>query len=803
MNDGDAMHSSQTRRAGAIETARYSVAGLEAPADIRVDRWGVPHIKASSRNDAFFVQGFNAARDRLWQIDIWRKRGLGQLAADFGPGYLAQDRAARLFLYRGDMATEWKSYGVSDAKETVERFVAGINAFIDLTEHDATLLSPEFALTGARPARWEAADVVRIRSHAMVRNLEFEYGRARVLGQHGTLAQDVARRWVDLGHKPIVPDDVDFSAIGDDALESFFLAIAPVTFSKERLAAALADVDRWGVTDELGEIISASRDEGSNNWALAASRSATGRPILASDPHRAYLMPSLRYVAHLRAPGLDVIGAGEPALPGISIGHNDKAAFGLTIFPIDQEDLYVYRINPDDPECYAYGDGFERMRTVEERVAVKGHPDQTLRLKFTRHGPVVHEDRARNLAYAVRTVWLEPGSAPYLSSLGYQDASSVEAFEQALQSWAVPSTNQVYADVSGKIAWMPASKSPVRRNWDGMLPVPGDGRYEWEGFHSQKEFPREIAPAHGYVASANEMNLPPGPAQRLNMGYEFTDPFRAQRVREVLDAKPLHTLDESGKLQCDDLSIPARRICAHLTGLTSPDTDAAFGLAMLQGWDHRLADDSAAALLFEVWWMRHLKPGLLDLVSTDPKVRPLLSPGDHTTLLTWLDELTPVFGERRQAKRAEVLLATLAKAVPDCRRRYGDDHRTWQWSGWHHGYFEHPLANVYPDTLRDVGPLRQGGAAMTVMSNGYRMSDGRAITGASFRMVVDVGQWDNSLFVNAPGQSGDVRSQHYDDHGKLWSERKYVPLVYSEDAIARETHLHILLEPAISRKRPS
>lgn len=793
---------SQKHRAGSSGTVRYQTTGLEASAEIRVDRWGVPHIKAASRSDAFFVQGFNAARDRLWQIDIWRKRGLGLLAADFGPGYLAQDRAARLFVYRGDMETEWKSYGVDDAKETVGRFVAGINAFVELTEQDSSLLPPEFALTGAKPGRWEAADVVRIRSHAMVRNLEFEFGRARVLG-HGTLADDRARRWVDLGHTPVVPEGVNFADIGEDVLEDFFLAIAPVTFNKERLAATLDEVKRWAVTDELGEIIAASRAEGSNNWVIAASRSETGRPILASDPHRAYLLPALRYVAHLRAPGLDVIGAGEPALPGISIGHNGKAAFGLTIFPIDQEDLYVYETNPDDPDLYRYGDDWERMRIVEERVAVKGVADQTVTLKFTRHGPIVYEDRARHKAYGVRTVWLEPGSAPYLSSLGYQDVASVEAFEQALQSWSVPSVNQVYADTTGRIAWMPASKSPIRPNWDGMLPVPGDGRYEWDGFHSRKEFPQEIDPARGYVASANEMNLPPGPAQDLNIGYEFTEPFRAQRVREVLDSKPMHGFDEQRTLQCDDLSIPARRICKLLTGLQSVDADTAFGLSLLQRWDHHLADTSAAALLFEVWWMRFLKPALLDLVSTDPKVRPLLAPGDHVTLLDWLENLAPVFGPAPEAKRTERLLSTLSLAVKDCRKRFGDDHGQWRWSGWHHGYFQHPLANVYPDALHDVGPLPQGGSAMTVMSSGYRMSDGRAITGASFRMVVDVGAWDNSVFVNAPGQSGDVRSSHYADHGSLWSQRDYVPLIYSEEAIARETRLHIMLEPGAAKDRPA
>jgi penicillin amidase len=793
MNDGGT-NSSKTNRAGKAETRHHALRGLEAAAEIRVDRWGVPHIKAASRSDAFFVQGFNAARDRLWQIDIWRKRGLGQLAADFGPGYLAQDRAARLFLYRGDMIAEWNAYGVNDAKETAERFAAGVNAFIDLSERDPALLSPEFALSGTKPARWDAADVVRIRSHARVRNLEVEVPRARVLA-HGTLEQDLARRAVDLGHTPFVPNDVDFAAIGDDVLDVYFLATAPATFSKERLAATLADVDKWSATDDLGDIVANERHEGSNNWAIAPSHTETGRPILASDPHRAYLNPSLRYVAHLRAPGLDVIGAGEPAQPGISIGHNDKAAFSLTIFPIDQEDLYVYRTKPGDPHLYAYGDGFERMEIVEERVPVKGHPDQTATLKFTRHGPVVYEDRERNLAYAIRTVWTEPGGAPYLSCLGYQGATSLAAFEQALQSWSVPSTNQIYTDVTGTIAWMPACKAPIRKGYDGMTPVPGDGRYEWTGFHSQKDFPREIAPSHGYVTTSNEMNLPPGPAQSLNIGYEFADPSRAQRVREVLGSKQVHTLDESCKLQCDDLSIPARRICAHLAQLSSTDKDAAFGLSMLQGWDHHLADDSAAALLFEVWWMRHLKPTLLDLVSTDPNLRPLLAPGDQATLMGWLEELAPIFGANPKARRDQVLLTTLGKAVADCRRRHGDDHSQWKWSGWHHGYFEHPLTNVFPEKLRDVGPLRQGGSVLTVMSNGYRMSDGRCITGASFRMVVDVGAWDNSKFVNAPGQSGDVRSKHYDDHGSLWSERDYVPLIFSEEAIARETELHILLEP--------
>ncbi len=434
----------------------HHVPGLEQPAEIVIDRWGVAHIRALTRHDVFFVQGWQAARDRLWQLDIWRKRGLGMLAADFGPGFLAQDRASRLFLYRGDMDREWAAYGTGETRDITEAFAAGINAWIALTEAKPALLAPEFAATATRPAQWDAADVVRVRSHGRTRNVLSEVARAQVLAR-SDMATDLARRSIEPPWSPVMPEGIDLGTIPPDVLDVFKLATNRVDFSAERLAAASADAWRWSKVTDLGDVY----EQGSNNWAVAGGRTDTGRPILASDPHREHSLPSLRSIVHLTGPGIDAIGAGEPALPGVSLGHNGHAAFGLTIFPMDQEDLYVYETHPDDPCRYRYEGGWEAMRVERETIDVKGAEAQTVELKFTRHGPVVYEDHAGRRAFAVRTVWTEPGTSPYLASLGYLAAKTPEEFAGALAHWGAPSVNQVYADISGNIAWFAAGMAPM------------------------------------------------------------------------------------------------------------------------------------------------------------------------------------------------------------------------------------------------------------------------------------------------------------------------------------------------------
>src|SRR5258708_4625078 len=268
------------------------------------------------------------------------------------------------------------------------------------------------------------------------------------------------------------------------------LATEPASFAKGQVATAPIDA------------------EGSNNWAISPSHSTTGRAILASDPHRVHDMPSLRYIAHLSAPGLNVIGAAEPSVPGVSLGHNDTIAFGLTIFPVDQEDLYVYELDPADPLRYRYGPGWERFNVTSERLRVRGRKPVTVDLLFSRHGPILHVDRSRNRAYGLRTVWLEPGTAPYYASVDYLAAKDWDRFVGAIARWGSPSANLVYADTKGEIGWVTGGFVPVRPNWDGLMPVPGDGRYEWQGFMAHGHHPREHNPKRGWVGSANQMNLP-------------------------------------------------------------------------------------------------------------------------------------------------------------------------------------------------------------------------------------------------------------------------------------------------------
>lgn len=414
-----------------LETLR--VPGLRAAAEIRVDRWGVPHIYARSEADLFFVQGFNAARDRLFQIDLWRRRGLGQLSEVFGPGFLEQDRAARLFLYRGDMDREWRIYSAHatrEAEPVAQRFVDGINAYVDWLVKNPASLPWEFKQLDYRPAKWSAEDVVRIRSHGLTRNVISEVARANTLCKTNDVDADQVRFGLTNDWKAQVPDGLD-PCLPADVLKVFQLATQDVTVPRNVLK--LAEVPQ-----AVAVLQEESAPEGSNSWVIAPPKSATGRAILANDPHRAYSAPSLRYLVHLSAPGLDVIGAGEPALPGVSLGHNGTIAFGLTIFNIDQEDLYVYELNPADSTQYKYKDGWETFRVIREVIPVRGGASKQVELTFTRHGPVVYVDAEKRRAYAVRSGWLETGMSPYFGSVDYMRAKDFKTFQASLVNWGAP-----------------------------------------------------------------------------------------------------------------------------------------------------------------------------------------------------------------------------------------------------------------------------------------------------------------------------------------------------------------------------
>jgi penicillin G amidase len=774
-----------------VPTTTYHVNGLSAPAEILVDVFGVPHLYANSLYEVFFVQGFNAARDRLWQIDTWRRRGLGRMAEVFGEAFVEQDRAARLFLFRGDMYREWLSYG-SDSKQVAEAYVAGVNAFIDLLERRPELMPFEFKTLGYAPERWHPADVVRIRSHGLVRNVEDEAKRARVACV-ADLETDLMRQGLEPAWTPQVPAGLDLCAVPEDVLKDYDLATATVDLSPEKLRGEAPD-ERGDAGDGVDP-----RSLGSNNWAIAADRTTTGRPILANDPHRSHSVPSLRYIAHLVAPELDVIGAGEPALPGISIGHNDRIAFGLTIFSIDQEDLYVYETNPEVADEYRYQGRWEPMEVVEETVAVEGGESREVTLKFTRHGPVVYEDKENNRAFAVRAAWLEPGMAPYFGSVDYMRARNLDEFLAAMNRWGAPSENQVFADTAGDIAWVPGGLTPLRPNWDGLLPVPGDGSYEWSGFLTQDRLPREINPERGWVATANQMNLPDDyPYQELKLGFEWTAPYRYNRIAEVLSKSKVHSIADSIALQTDVKTWPAVELLPVAAELKPEDERATQALELLADWDGRLTTESAAAAIFEVWLMKHLSQAVVQATVPEAVVD-IVETGDIKTIIDLLKSPDGRLGDQPALARDRIMLESLDAALRELEERLGPDMQTWAWGDLHHALFEHDLADFLEGRERamaNVGPLPKGGSGYTVNNANYRPSDFRVTSGASWRMVIDVGNWDNSWAVSAPGQSGDPTNTHYRDLFAYWADERYVPLAYSRERVESLTHERIVLQPA-------
>ncbi|MBM7809017.1 penicillin amidase [Geodermatophilus bullaregiensis] len=775
----------------APDRTSFVLPGLTAPAEVVVDRWGVPHVYAATSDDAFRVQGFTAARDRLWQIDLWRRRGLGQLAEVLGPEHVDRDRAARLFLFRGDAQRDWAAYG-PDTEGAATAFVAGVNAFVQLTREDPALLPAEFRQLGYRPALWDPSDVTRIRSHGLFANLREEVARALTLRDHPAAVEDLRRKREP--PRPLaVPEGLDLGLIPDDVLAVYDLATLPPVFG-----APSPDAARGSVLPE-----------GSNNWVLSGARTATGRPLLANDPHRAAAaLPGLRYLVHLSAPGLDVIGAGEPALPGISIGHNGRVAFGLTIFPVDQEDLYVYATDPEDPLRYRYGDGWEAMRVERETIAVRDGEPVEVELLFTRHGPVIRTDPATGTAFAVRAAWLGPGMAPYLGSIEYLRARDGNAFRAAMGRWGAPPENQVYADTGGTIGWTAGGRTPRRPNWDGTLPVPGDGRYEWAGFLDADELPASVDPPSGSIATANEMNLPADfPAER-HVSYDWSAPYRRQRIDEVLAATPAATPQDAVALQVDVLSVPARRILTRVRALPLPDD--VDGLDLLLGWDVQLRADSAAAALFEVWYRRHLRPALLRRALAQ-LVAPAAVPDAAARIAGQEDaladarvdvELVEEPGDRLGPDPEQVLAGVVAETVPaavaEVERLLGPDRERWAWGRLHVARMTHPFAALLsglPEDQLAVGPLPRGGSGDTVGNTAYG-PDFVQTSGATFRIAVDVGAWDESLAMNAPGQSGRLGTPHATDLFGPWARGEAFPLRYSREQVDAAAELRITLHPS-------
>jgi penicillin amidase len=744
---------------GAFAESR-ALPGLTAPGEIIIDRAGIPHIYAANARDGFFLQGYAVARDRLWQIDLWRKRGLGRLSASFGAQFVAQDRAARLLLYRGEMAAEWAAYP-SQAKGWTEAFAAGINAYVADVEAGRAPLPIEFSATNTRPERWQADDVVRIRSNALASNLTSEVVRARALCG-GDLKYEPLRRELAPAHTVSIPKGLDPCSIPADVLDDYALGTGDVRFDGQKIVVASLDPDI---------------QEGSNNWVIGAGKSATGRPILANDPHRAHAVPNLRYLSHIDTPELKIAGSGEPALPGISFGHNEDVAWAITIFAIDQQDLVV---NPKAT----------KLTEVRERIEVKGAPPREVVLKFTDDGPIIHEDPTSGRSFALRATWTKPGASAYFNASWAWTAKTWDDFLVARDHWGAPPLNLLFANRAGDIGWAPGGFVPVRAAGDGLLPVPAGKVHRWTGLLDAKLMPVKHNPADGWIATANEMNIPAGYPHML--GLEWADRSRITRISEVVGSKPKFGLTDAMALQNDPTSPMARRAVALLQGLAGRDANERGALALLGNWNGHEGPDSAAAALYEIWAARHLAASAVKAIVPEAARRNFgrTSIGNILPVL----EDGKLFGPDSAALRAEILLGSLGLAFAETARLLGPDPATWRWGALHRADFQPSLPIAGRDAERRVGPVPIGGSGSTPMAMGTG-PDFRVVSGASVRVVMDVGAWDNSMAINTPGQSGDPASPHYRDLFARWATGNYVPFVWSRPRVLQEAERIINVTP--------
>lgn len=766
-----------------------SMIGLNQPVEILKDRWGISHIYAQTEHDLFFAQGYSAARDRLFQFEIWRAQATGTTAEILGPRAIDRDHGTRLFKFRGDMTEEMNHYhprGVA----IISAFVDGVNAYINEALADPDSLSLPFKLMGIQPKHW-TPEVVISRHQGLLGNISAELNTGRAVCAIGE--DSVRELQYYHPHDPILELDpmIDCeSLIENDILGLYNAYRRTIRFQPSDLAVA----DNRN-TDESFRTLAATLDEedrelqkrsiediGSNNWAVSGDLTQDGWPMMINDPHRAQAVPSLRYWVHLVGPGWNVLGGGEPEIPGISIGHNEQGAWGLTVFNTDGEDLMVYETNPDNPNQYRYQGRWEDMRIIEETIEVKGSADVTVELKYTRHGPVSFEDGDKNLAYAVRPAWMEVGGAPYLASLRMDQATTWEEFREASNYSHIPGENMIWADRDGNIGWQAVGIAPLRRNFSGMVPVPGDGRYEWDGYLEIKDKPNAYNPAEGFIETSNSNYTPPDYPYLDAIGYTWTDPYRWARASEVLSSGRKFNMTDMVELQHDYLSIPARSLVTFFEDIRADDPQVEMARQMLLNWDFVLEKDSIEAgiyVAFERQLLQNIETLKVPEIAAD-----YLTVGMKTTIDMLLAP-DGDFGSDPIAGRDQFLLDTLSQGVATLREKLGTSVEDWVYGqlDYKHVLLRHPLSTAVNDEIRDrlnVGPMPRGGSSFTVGNTG---SGDNQTSGASFRIFIDTRDWDNTLGMNTPGQVGDPDSPLYDNLFELWANDRVFPAFYSREKV--------------------
>ncbi|GAB5473524.1 MAG: penicillin acylase family protein [Maribacter sp.] len=748
--------------------------GLTSPVEILRDKWGVNHIYAGNQHDLFFTQGYAAAKDRLFQFEIWRRQATGTVAEILGPDELQRDIGTRLFQFRGDLEEELNHYH-PQGSEIIHAYTEGVNAYISEILKTPEKLPLEFKVLDIQPGKW-TPDVVISRHQGLKGNVnrELQYGMAVA-----RIGEEKVKElmWFHPNDPNITLDPkIDANLLSEDILAVHKAYATGVTFEER-------DIDK----DYL--------DDGSNNWVLTGSKTASGAPMLANDPHRRVALPSLRYSVHLVAPGWNVIGGGEPEIPGVSIGHNEYGAWGLTIFRTDGEDLYVYDLNPENLAQYNYKGEWVSMTEIEDEIKVKGQVPVKTTLRYTVHGPVTYIDSVSQKAYAVKCAWLEQGGAPYLASLRMDQSKTWEEFREACTYSNIPAENMIWADTNGNIGWQAVGITPIRKTHSGLVPVPGDGSHDWNGYLPIEKRPNSYNPAKGFLATANEDVTPKDYAYQETLNYIWADSYRGQRIAEVLSEDKPFTIGDMVTLQSDYFSVPARTLVLLLKQVETKTTLAKEAKNMLLDWNYVLSEEAIGAAVYAMW--ERVVREEAEAAFVPKEVAGLISL-QLEKINMWLVSKGTAFGpDFKKLDKAEFLQRTFDRTIDRLEEKLGPDIKKWQYgqAKFKHTTMKNALSPFIGDSLRavvDLEVLPRGGNSFTPNSTG---NNDNQISGATFKFITDLGDWDKALMINSPGQSEDVQSPYYDNLFELWAQNDYFPAYFSREKINGVTQEKTLLVP--------
>ncbi len=745
------------------------VQGLSGPVNITFDRWGIPHIRAvASDMDVFFAQGYVHARDRLFQMELGRRAAQGRLSEILGNGSVEQDRFFRTWgFYRAAQAS--LPNHAEFTRRALEAYAAGVNQFI----LEGNLPLP-FALLSFTPEFWTPADSLawgKLQSYDLGQVWQDEIDNAFILSKVGVEGFNDLRAEYPQGWPTILqPWDLrsnDERAVGSE--------LTPQPALPGAMLVALQWLARFS---EGLPVVARSPDQGSNNWVLSGSRTASGKPLLANDPHLRLQNPALWYIADLRGPSYHAIGATIPGVPGVFLGRNDRVAWGATNVRPDVMDLFVLDI---EGQSYRTPTGLVPLRLRQEVIPVRGADPVTITVRESEYGPVISDlGRAflrpgltagmaiasENQAVAVRWTGLEPQDTTLDAYLGMNRARSAEEFRQALRRYVAPMQNFVYADVDGNIGYFAPGWLPMR-DWDGRFPASARQGQKWRGYLAFERLPQVANPRDGFVVSANNRVLPHGGP---DISSYTTEVFRAQRIRDLVQATPRASLEDMARWQGDTYSLIAREMLPGLLAL-KPQSEAARRLQdAVRGWDLRAELDSVGATAFAFYY-REVSRMLEDELE-------LRYPPVPYTFVKTLRE------DGRWCKNAaasihncaEFVAQALEKAGAELERRLGSDPAQWQWGRLHKATLLSPLAStpliggLFNRTLPTPGSMH------TVNVANYNQDTFLHTSGASLRTLFDFSDLDKSRIIYPMGQSSDVFSNQFDNLLWLWRDNRTIPL---------------------------